>query len=74
MTVDQLRHAMATEEGDIDFNRENMPATGVLTVACQGLVKIDGESKIIRLAHFTTYEFFRDVFSKEVFDTHRTVA
>ena len=74
ITVDQLRHAMATEEGDIDFNRENMPATGVLTVACQGLVKIDGESKIIRLAHFTIYEFFRDVFSKEVFDTHRTVA
>ncbi|KAL8969561.1 MAG: hypothetical protein Q9183_001945, partial [Haloplaca sp. 2 TL-2023] len=74
VTVDQLRHAIATREGDDDLNRAEMPATEVLTIACQGLVKIDAESKIIRLAHFTTYEFFRDLLSKNTPDTHRTLA
>ena len=74
MTVNQLRHAMATEEDDSDINEENMPAVDILVAACQGLVKIDRGSGIIRLAHFTTYEFFRRVRSEEASDAHRAIA
>lgn len=74
MTVNQLRHAMATEEDDSDMNEENMPAADILAAACQGLVKIDRGSGIIRLAHFTTYEFFRRVRSEEASDAHLAMA
>ena len=65
---------MATEEDDSDINEENMPAVDILVAACQGLVKIDRGSGIIRLAHFTTYKFFCRVRSEEASDAHRAIA
>ncbi|KAL8646116.1 MAG: hypothetical protein Q9226_007010 [Calogaya cf. arnoldii] len=74
MTIKQLRQAIATEENDSDIDDENLPATDILTAACQGLVKIDRESGIIRLAHFTTYEFFHGMFSKDLSGIHQVLA
>ncbi|KAL8871234.1 MAG: hypothetical protein Q9174_002893 [Haloplaca sp. 1 TL-2023] len=74
MTVDQLRHVVVTEQDHSDFDRDNMPATEVLIDACQGLVKIDNESQIIRLAHFTTYDFFRGELSRRIPDIHSILA
>ncbi|KAL8870711.1 MAG: hypothetical protein Q9174_003310 [Haloplaca sp. 1 TL-2023] len=65
---------MATEDDDRNFNRSYMPATEIITDACQGLVKIDSGSGIIRLAHFTTYEFCRDELTREFPDTHQGLA
>ncbi|KAL8769217.1 MAG: hypothetical protein Q9209_004718 [Squamulea sp. 1 TL-2023] len=74
ITIDQLRHAIATEENGNDIDKESLPATDILIAACQGLVKIDEQSGIIRLAHYTTYEFFVGIQPKEFPDAHQDIA
>lgn len=64
LLVDELCHALALEWGDDeelprDPDRDNVLDPESLIEVCAGLVIIEEESRVIRLVHFTTEEFFR---------------
>ncbi|PQE22577.1 hypothetical protein CJF31_00001496 [Rutstroemia sp. NJR-2017a BVV2] len=54
----ELRHALAIEIGTAEFDEEGLNETEDLVAVCAGLVTVDEESKIIRLVHYTTQEYF----------------
>jgi hypothetical protein len=58
LTTSELEHAIATEAGEPQLDPENFCRLEDMVSACAGLVTIDEESKIIRLVHFTTQEYF----------------
>ncbi|KIW35343.1 uncharacterized protein PV07_02044 [Cladophialophora immunda] len=58
LTVREIQHALATEPGDTDIDEYAVPDQEILISVCAGLVTIDQESQIIRLAHYTTQEYF----------------
>lgn len=65
LSVDELRYGLAAEhnddddEGDLEeFDEDNLLSPGSLVDVCAGLVVIDSTSRIIRLVHYTTQEYF----------------
>lgn len=74
MTIEQLRQALAVRNGDSKLDSESLPEVDALIPVCQGLVKIDRESKVIRLAHYTTQIFFDGIRSASFPDVHQDIA
>ncbi|EWZ30352.1 hypothetical protein FOZG_15843 [Fusarium oxysporum Fo47] len=58
LTVKELRHALAVEVGTNELNIDALPDTSIIVQVCIGLVTIDESDGIIRLAHYTTQEYF----------------
>jgi ankyrin repeat protein len=58
LKVKELLYALAVEPGDDTLDEEAIPAVDDLIDACAGLVTVDEESKIVRLVHYTTQEYF----------------
>jgi ankyrin repeat protein len=58
LTTSELRHALAVEIGESEFDKENLPDTEDIVSVCAGLVIIDEESDVIRLVHYTTQVYF----------------
>ena len=58
LTVEGLRCALAVTPGHFTFDEDAMTPESTLVSICAGLVTVDTESKIIRLVHYTTQEFF----------------
>jgi ankyrin repeat protein len=58
LAIQELKHALAVEEGDKEIDEEAIPEEELLTSICGGLVTIDHESNVIRLVHYTTQEYF----------------
>lgn len=59
--VDELRHALATELGDTDLDRDNLLPTKLIIETCSGLLILDDESFTVRLVHFTLQEYLMSV-------------
>jgi ankyrin repeat protein len=59
LSLTAIRHALAVEDGDEDFDEYAMPDEETLVSICAGLVSIEMESKIIQLVHYTTQEYLR---------------
>lgn len=59
LTVTELQHALAVVPGDLELYLENLPQIKDMVSVCAGLVTIDQKSKVIRLVHYTTQEYFR---------------
>ena len=59
MTVKELQHALAIEPGTSDFDRDNLGDVHEIVGICAGLVIVDQETKIVRLVHYTTQDYFR---------------
>ena len=57
LQVDELRHALAVEIGEADFDGENAPSIGALLGCCQGLITVDKEASTVRVIHFTVQEY-----------------
>lgn len=57
LTTLQLQHALAVEAGDDEFDKDNIPDIQDVLAVCIGLVTLDSETGIIRLAHYTTQEY-----------------
>ncbi|KAL3445838.1 hypothetical protein BJX65DRAFT_138329 [Aspergillus insuetus] len=53
-----LQDALAVELENTEFNPTNRPEVGSIVSVCAGLVAVDEESNVIRLAHYTTQEYF----------------
>jgi hypothetical protein len=58
LTTTELRTALAVEVGEPEFDRDNLPDLTDMISVCTGLVTVDEQSDIIRLAHYTTQEYF----------------
>ncbi|KAF4949959.1 hypothetical protein FGADI_8560 [Fusarium gaditjirri] len=58
LTVEDLRRALAVEVGTEELNMHALPDTSTMVQVCIGLVTIDESDGIIRLAHYTTQEYF----------------
>jgi hypothetical protein len=63
-TTQELCHALAVEPGYAELDKDNVPDIDDIISACAGLVTIDEESKIIRLVHYTTQEYFERICSE----------
>ncbi|KAH7159331.1 hypothetical protein DER46DRAFT_382893 [Fusarium sp. MPI-SDFR-AT-0072] len=60
LTTIELQHALATKKGNrILDTRDLVPIEDIVSV-CAGLVTLDKESDIIRLAHYTTQHYLHD--------------
>ena len=58
LTVPELQHALAVEEGASELDEDNLPEPDEMVAVCAGLVTVDEESKVIRLVHYTTQQYF----------------
>jgi hypothetical protein len=58
LTKSELRHALAVEPSASELDEENLPEIEDIVSVCAGLVTVDEESNIVRLAHYTTQEYF----------------
>lgn len=62
LLIDELREAIAVSpEQDFDFDsdfQEDLDDESQILSVCQGLVEVDQESRVVRLVHYTTQEYF----------------
>lgn len=58
LTETDLETALAVELGEKRLDPDNFVTTAELVSLCAGLVTVDEESKTVRLAHYTTREYF----------------
>ena len=58
LTLRELQCALSVEPGDIAMDEANFVDEETLSSACAGLIVVDHESRIVRLAHYTTQEYF----------------
>ncbi|RYP18976.1 hypothetical protein DL767_009724 [Monosporascus sp. MG133] len=59
LTKVELQHALCVEAGDSELKEDYLPEIEDMISVCAGLVTVDEESKIIRLVHYTTQEYFQ---------------
>ncbi|KAL7944011.1 hypothetical protein V8C42DRAFT_327511 [Trichoderma barbatum] len=64
ISVAELQHALAVEQGEPAFDEQNMPDIELVVSVCAGLVTIDNDSNIIRLVHYTAQEYFEQEYEK----------
>lgn len=57
LTPIELQHALAIECDESYLDEDNIPEINDLVSICAGLVTIDEQSTVIRLAHYTTQEY-----------------
>lgn len=57
----ELQHALSVEiePADPELDEDNLPQIEDMVSVCAGLVIVDEETDIIRLAHYTTEEYFQ---------------
>jgi len=58
LTVSELQHALAVEVSEVELDEDNISSIDDIVSVCAGLVTVDEESRIIRLVHYTTQEYF----------------
>lgn len=69
----KLQHALAIELGDKAFDVDNIPETeGILSV-CAGLITLNEETRVARLVHYTTQQYFEKTWNTWFPDAHREI-
>ena len=58
LSLRELKCALSVEPGDTELDEANFVDEETLSSVCAGLVVVDQESQIVRLAHYTTQEYF----------------
>jgi hypothetical protein len=61
LTTKELDCTLAIKPGDEAIDNDNLYNVEDITPVCTGLVTVDAESIIVRLAHYTTPEYFKRV-------------
>ena len=68
LTLRELQCALSVEPGDTTMGEANFVDEETLSSVCAGLIVVDHESRIVRLAHYTTQEYFDS--QKDVLFSH----
>ncbi|KAL2826768.1 purine and uridine phosphorylase [Aspergillus pseudoustus] len=58
LTTKELQHALATKKGKRALDIGDIVPIEDMVSVCAGLVTVDEESDVVRLAHYTTQEYF----------------
>ncbi len=74
LTIMELRHALAVTPGEDHFDEANMPDEEDLPSVCAGLIYIEEDSKIVRLAHYTAQDYLESIRDQNFVDARRLVA
>ena len=59
LRINELRHALATQIGDTDLDRDNLIQPKLIIECCSGLVVVEDESSIVKLVHHTLQDFLQ---------------
>ncbi|UQC84888.1 uncharacterized protein CLUP02_10384 [Colletotrichum lupini] len=59
LQIVELQEALAVEQGMTELDTENRPEIEDVISACAGLLTIDEYSRVVRLVHYTTQEYFQ---------------
>lgn len=59
LSIDELRHALATRLSDTELDQDNMVSPRVIVESCLGLLVIEQDSSAIRLVHFSLQEYLQ---------------
>jgi hypothetical protein len=59
LSVDELLHALATEPGRHDLDRDNFPSRSTFLNCCLGLAITDDETLTMRLVHYSLEEYLK---------------
>ena len=73
LTTSELQHALAVEIGEPQLDNDNLPEIEDIVSVCAGLVTVDEESRIIRLVHYTTQEYFDQTQSRWFPNAHTNI-
>ncbi|SPJ73909.1 related to ankyrin [Fusarium torulosum] len=60
LTISEIQHALATKRGKRELDPGDLPQIADIVSVCAGLVTGDEQSDIIRLAHYTTQQYFNN--------------
>ena len=60
LTLRELQCALSVEPGDTAMDEADFVDEDTLSSVCAGLIVVDHESQIVRLAHYTTQEYFEN--------------
>ncbi|KAL4879893.1 ankyrin repeat-containing domain protein [Aspergillus karnatakaensis] len=74
LTTTQIQAALALNDGDTEVDKENIPDVQDMLGVCTGLVTVDEETKIMRLVHYTTQEYFERTWETWFPDAHFRIA
>ncbi|KAF6222494.1 hypothetical protein HO173_013402 [Letharia columbiana] len=74
LTVAGVRHALAVEVGESEFDQENLDEIEDILSVCCGLVIIDPETEAVRLVHYTTQEYFKKFGSRHFPNAREDIA
>ena len=74
LTVSELCHALAIEDGASAFDEENIDDIEEIVSVCCGLVIIDPETTAVRLVHYTAQEYFKKTGSEHFPDAKEDIA
>ncbi|KAK1540052.1 uncharacterized protein CCOS01_01366 [Colletotrichum costaricense] len=59
LTIEELQHALAVEEGETDIDQDNIIPVETMISVCAGLVTVsERRGRVIQLVHQTTQEYF----------------
>ncbi|KAJ1324776.1 ankyrin repeat domain-containing protein 50 [Microdochium nivale] len=61
LTPTELQHAIAIKPGVFKNPKRNVPSLRVILSVCLGLVTVDVETEVVRLVHYTAYEYLAKV-------------
>jgi ankyrin repeat protein len=61
LRLDELRHALAIEEGDRRLEEDNLTDLNELVSLCAGLVILNHEGGTVHLVHYTTYDYLSKI-------------
>src|SRR2546423_6543786 len=74
LTTSELRHALAVEIDESELHEDNFEETEDMVSVCAGLVTVNKESDVIRLVHYTTYEYFERTWTSWFPNAQRDIA
>ncbi|KAK2811432.1 hypothetical protein FQN50_002055 [Emmonsiellopsis sp. PD_5] len=64
LSVEELQYALAVKPNTTYLNQDFIPSARIIKSSCAGLVTIDTTSKVVRLVHHTTQEYFNQTKEK----------
>ena len=59
LSIDELRHALATRLSETELDQDNMVSPRIIVESCLGLLVIEQENSAIRLVHFSLEEYLQ---------------
>ncbi|KAI0885923.1 uncharacterized protein GGS22DRAFT_188212 [Annulohypoxylon maeteangense] len=74
LTVIEVQHALAIEQGDNYLDQDGIPSRDLLVSVCAGLVIINKNSNTISLVHYTTQEYFQRGGKRLLHDANKEIA